>query len=69
MSLVVFAILMESRDGIVSKSPHDIAAAWQACARCRSVEQLTSLLDHEGRAKFQRWRGRWAQRLQKPSQR
>jgi hypothetical protein len=69
LALVAFVILMERSDGIVGKSPRDMALAWQACQRCQNLEQLRNLLDHEGRIKLQRWQSRWAQRLRRPPQR
>ncbi|MEE8374112.1 MAG: hypothetical protein V3R87_10370 [Dehalococcoidia bacterium] len=61
--LVVFAILMESRGGVVEKSPRDIALAWQTCMKCRTVEQFLAVLDHNDALKLKRWLARFGKRL------
>jgi len=55
--LVVFAILMESGNGIVDKSPAYIWEKFQLAMISPSPEQL---LDQKNRRKLERWLKNWS---------
>ena len=54
--LVVFAVLMETGKGIVTKSPGYIMEKFDAA---RSLPYPEKLLDSENTRKFERWKRTW----------
>lgn len=61
--LVIFAILMEHGDGIVSKAPEYIEEKFQSCV---SVPYPENLLDSEGKIKLKEWLKEWKQNIVQP---
>ena len=60
MRLVVFAILMEHDDGILTKSPKYIAEKYR---NAMTVPYPIELLDWSNKRKFKRWYEAWIERL------
>jgi len=54
--LVVFAVLMETGEGIVSKSPEYILEKYYSALSVRFPENL---LDLQNKTKFERWMDKW----------
>lgn len=54
--LVAFAVLMESGDGVLAKSPLYVEEKFWACVGCRNPEHL---LDDRNKEKYRRWMRRW----------
>lgn len=59
--LVTFAILMESHDGILYKSPRYIAEKWKLCSLTTALPYLEGLLDSTNKAKLAAWLHRWGE--------
>jgi len=57
--LVVFAILMENGQGIVSKSPDYILEKFRTCQAITDIELLKGILDFGNRPKLKRWLETW----------
>ena len=57
--LVTFAIMMEERGGIVSKTPDYVREKYDAVMSCQSDCQLVSLLDSGHNKKYNKWVDKW----------
>ena len=57
--LVIFAILMENGEGILSKAPDYIMEKWGQTQMKLSFEYIFALLDGENQAKFRAWQKEW----------
>lgn len=57
--LVVFAILMQHGEGVISKAPSYILEKAASCERLKTRDRLRSLLDPETDALYLDWLGLW----------
>lgn len=53
---VVFAILMQTDDGILSKSPEYILEKWKTA---HALDDPSQVLDHMNRSLLEKWKTRW----------
>ena len=62
---LVFAILMENGQGVISKSPEYVA---EKLAGCEGLENPEGLLDSSNLVKLRDWENRWSVEENKPKE-